>query len=65
MTTTQQLELELDGRTCLRNLGQRRRRVSRARWWFQQMHAVVERAMDWSAAPVQPEQTYLRLVRTR
>ncbi len=65
MTTTQQLELGLDGRVCLRNLGQRRRRASRARWWFQQMHAVVERAFDWSAAPDRPTQSYLRLVGTR
>lgn len=44
----------------------RNRRLTRARWWFQQMHMVVDRAFDWSAVPVPPpEQTYLSLAKTR
>jgi hypothetical protein len=40
----------------------RGRRRARARWWFEQMHAVVDRALDWSAAPpARPEQTCLSL----
>jgi hypothetical protein len=38
-------------------LNRRPHRLARARWWFDQMHAVVDRAFDWSAAPVsRPEQ---------
>jgi len=31
-----------------------------SRWWFQQMHQIVDRAFDWQpAAPPRPEQTWL------
>ena len=41
------------------------RRV-RAAWWFSQMHQVVDRAIDWSAAPrPRPEQLPLTLARGR
>jgi hypothetical protein len=40
----------------------RDRRLARARWWFEQMHVVVDRAMDWSApVPPPPRQTALSL----
>ena len=66
MNTTQaQLELSLNGQNTIVRMEALGRRTSRARWWFQQMHRVVERAMDWTVAPTPPaEQTYLRLVRT-
>ncbi len=38
----------------------RRRRLSRSQWWFQRMRQVVDRAMDWQAAPPpRPEQIWL------
>ena len=41
-----------------------RRRRGRAEWWFNQMRQVVNRAIDWSAAPSpRPEQMPLTLVR--
>ncbi len=31
-----------------------------SRWWFQQMHQLVDRALDWQPAPpAGPEQTWL------
>jgi hypothetical protein len=31
-----------------------------SRWWFQQMHQLVDRALDWQPAPpARPEQTWL------
>jgi len=37
-----------------------RRRISRAKWWFQQMRRVVDSAMDWSVATTpRPEQIAL------
>ncbi len=40
-------------------LTRRQRRLSRARWWFQCMRDVVERAIDWQPAPLPPpEQTW-------
>ncbi len=41
-------------------------RLSRARWWFEQMHTAVDRAFDWSAPPAAPqEQTDLALAGSR
>ena len=38
----------------------RTRRSPGARWWFDQMHSVVDRAFDWSrTAQARPEQTYI------
>ena len=38
----------------------RTRRAPRARWWFDQMHAVVDRAFEWSrTAQARPEQIYI------
>ncbi|PYI87778.1 MAG: hypothetical protein DME26_05080 [Verrucomicrobia bacterium] len=57
-----QLEIDLNGLSGHRPLLRRRRRLSRARWWFNQMHAVVDRALDWKpASPGRPEQTYISL----
>jgi hypothetical protein len=66
MNTMQaQLELGFSGQNTMVRMEALGRRTSRARWWFQQMHRVVERAMDWSSMPTPPaEQTYLRLVRS-
>jgi hypothetical protein len=38
----------------------RTRRLPGARWWFDQMHAVVDRAFEWSrTAQPRPEQIYI------
>ena len=38
----------------------RTRRSPGARWWFDQMHTVVDRAFEWSrTAQARPEQTYI------
>jgi hypothetical protein len=62
-----QLELSFENPTLrLTRLNQRPRRLARARWWFEQMHVVVDRAFDWSAAPVgRAEQTHLALASGR
>jgi hypothetical protein len=62
-----QLELSFEA-PALRhgNMNVRSRRLARARWWFQQMHATVDRALDWSETPAaRPEQISLTLVRAR
>jgi hypothetical protein len=39
---------------------QPRRRTPGARWWFDQMHTVVDRAFAWSrTAQARPEQIYI------
>jgi hypothetical protein len=62
-----QLELSFENPGVkLARLNQRPRRLARAHWWFEQMHAVVDRAFDWSAAPAaRPEQVCLGLARGR
>jgi hypothetical protein len=54
-----ELGFEKSGATpCRRNV--RTRRAPGARWWFDQMHAVVDRAFEWSrTAQARPEQTYI------
>jgi len=38
----------------------RTRRSPGARWWFEQMHSVVDRAFEWSrTTQPRPEQTYI------
>jgi hypothetical protein len=50
-----QLELGLGNPACCATAGRRRRRGSRAHWWFEQMRGLVNNAPDWEpAAP--PEQ---------
>jgi hypothetical protein len=66
-THRQQLELSFDGTVAFRpRITQRQRRQSRARWWFNQMRAVVDRALDWKPAPApRPEQVPLALASGR
>ena len=54
-----QLELGLgNGRGC-RPLDGRQRRLNRAKWWFDRMRQVVDRAFDWTPAPAaRPEQIW-------
>ncbi len=49
----QQLEIALPAKPCRRSRAIRAARPARARWWFSQMHRVVEEAADWTppAAP--------------
>ena len=56
---TKQMEFGLDGnRNQCRPV--RRRTSPGARWWFDQMHSVVDRAFDWSrTAQARPEQIHL------
>jgi hypothetical protein len=43
-----------------RRINRRRRRLSRAQWWFQRMRQVVDRAIDWQPVPPpRPEQIWL------
>lgn len=57
-----QLELQFNAPASLRPLPSRERRSSGARWWFQQMYRVVDRAIDWrEARPSRPEQISLSL----
>ncbi|GDY20185.1 hypothetical protein LBMAG56_15300 [Verrucomicrobiota bacterium] len=60
-----QMEFGIEGRPANNSVALRRgHRPHRARWWFAQMRAVVNTAMDWSPAPpARPEQVYLRLSR--
>ena len=66
MTNRHQMEMSFDSSAALQLVIRPRKRLSRARWWFAQMHALVDRAMDWQPAPpARPEQTYLTLARNR
>ena len=63
MKPNQQLEISLENNTniCRRPYRNRARRL-RARWWFDQMRAVVDSATDWKAVHPEGEQhTYLTL----
>ena len=55
---TSQMELGLErNRTSCRASSRRR---TPARWWFDQMHAAVDRAFEWSrTAQARPEQIYI------
>jgi len=66
-TIKSQLELTFEAPALRQgHVGTRSRRLARARWWFQQMHAAVDRAMTWSDGPAaRPEQISLTLVRAR
>ncbi|HAM71459.1 MAG TPA: hypothetical protein DCM86_07445 [Verrucomicrobiales bacterium] len=59
----EQIELNFQqerARVC--NASRHQRRRGRAQWWFQQMRLAVDRAVDWTPAPVaRPEQTYMPL----
>ncbi len=60
MKQSQQLEIALPNKPCRRPYRSRTRRL-RARWWFNQMRAVVDDAVDWKAAAAGEQQTYLTL----
>jgi hypothetical protein len=52
-----QLELGL-GNGCY-HFPSRQRRLNRAKWWFDRMRQVVDRAFDWTPAPeARPEQIW-------
>jgi|GEM_PF-846614 len=54
-----QLELSLTNARGCHPVSRRQRHLSRARWWFERMRQVVDRAIDWSPAPqARPEQTW-------
>lgn len=62
---TEQLELGFDGPAALSGPAGGERRLSRAQWWFRQMHRVVNEALDWrTVPPARTEQRWLpRLTR--
>ncbi len=62
----QQLEISLPAKQCRRINTRRQRRISRARWWFNQMRRVVDEAIDWRPAnAARPEQIHLPLAQGR
>lgn len=57
-----QLEMSFEARAVY--LSPRKRRLSRAQWWFQRMRQVVDRAVDWHPIPPAPaEQMWLPAAR--
>jgi hypothetical protein len=55
----QQMELSLAGANRCPRLARHEPRRNHARWWFDQMRQVVERAIDWEPAPLpRPEQIW-------
>lgn len=66
MISRQQMEMSFDNTAAFRPVIRSQKRLSRARWWFTEMYALVDRAIDWRPAPpARPEQTYLTLSRNR
>jgi hypothetical protein len=64
-TEQKQLELALGDHVEPPPMRPGRRSVSRANWWFQQMYAAVEKALDWQPSPPpRPEQTHLAIGRS-
>ncbi|MBM3848308.1 MAG: hypothetical protein FJ405_18725 [Verrucomicrobia bacterium] len=63
MKTNQQTELNFSqspSQSC--RVARKERRRTRAQWWFQQMRAAVDRAVDWKVVPAaRPEQLYMGL----
>lgn len=58
-TTNEQSQLELGFKGVRNNAATRHEspRMTRARWWFEQMRHVVDAAMDWEpTGPGRPEQ---------
>ncbi len=54
-----QLEMSFDSSRISPSRTRRQRRLARARWWFDCMRQVVDRATDWQPAPTpRPEQTW-------
>jgi hypothetical protein len=55
-----QMELSLERQSLRKPPVVRQRRFNRARWWFAQMHRVVDEALDVrSTPPTRPEQANL------
>jgi hypothetical protein len=55
----EQIELGFQRPPHCPSANRRRRRLSRARWWFQRMRRVVDRALDWQQSPPpRPEQIW-------
>jgi len=53
-----QLEMSFESRAV--RCSPQKRRLSRARWWFQRMRQLVDSAIDWQPAPpARPEQMWL------
>ncbi len=66
MIKRNQIELSLEQTRIQNATVLRQRRISRARWWFQQMHQVVEQARDWRENRAStPEQIALPLMSSR
>ena len=60
MMNQKQMELELAGANRCPRVAQRKQRLNRANWWFDQMRQVVDRAFEWDPAPrFQPDQIWL------
>ena len=65
-TIKSQLELGFDNTPKLSQTPRANHRVTRARWWFQQMHAAVDSALDWSTSPdPRPEKISLTLAKAQ
>ncbi len=47
----EQMELSLEAKPVVTPTLRRAKRFSKARWWFAQMHRVVDQALDWRSAP--------------
>ena len=59
MTKTQ-MELGLEQNKSVPCRIVRTRRAPGARWWFNQMHSIVDRAFEWSrTAQARPEQIHI------
>jgi len=62
----QQIQLSFEQLRTARATNRRQRRIRQARWWFDQMRQVVDRALDRGAAgSPRPEQIYMSLSRDR
>ena len=46
-----QLQLSFENTRSCRPVPSRHRRLSRARWWFDRMRELVDRAPEWPPAP--------------
>ena len=63
---TMQLEIRFEPGPGIEAVNRGKQRFSRARWWFKQMHRVVDGARERNpAAPRRPKPTPLDLIRDR